>query len=114
MRALTSATCSLICSPTQDRRAGQGRNLVEGPRELLGGFDQRRPRQRPLPRFAPKACGFLDQAGLGPMSCQQFRSALGDFRELDFKRFGNAGMQRASLFAQQCAISRVPHQGMLE
>ena len=24
---------------THDRRAGQGRNLVEGPRELLGGFD---------------------------------------------------------------------------
>ena len=99
---------------THDRRAGQGRYLVERPRELLGRFDQRRLRQRPLSRFAPKACGFLDQAGLGPMACQQLRSALGDIGELDFKRFGNAGMQRASLFAQQCAISGVSHQGMLE
>jgi hypothetical protein len=45
------------------------------------------------------------------MACQQLRSALGDIGELDFKRFGNAGMQSASLFAQQCAISGVSHQG---
>src|SRR5262245_1452689 len=77
---------------TYDRRAGQGRKLVEGPRELLGGFDQRRPRQRPLPRFAPKACGFLDQAGLGPMSCQQLRPALGAFYEFALDGFGDAGM----------------------
>src|SRR6516225_9826553 len=66
---------------TQGGRRDQGRDLVERPPELFRGFDQRRPRQRPLPRFAPKACGFLDQASLSPMSRQQLRLALRGFRE---------------------------------
>jgi hypothetical protein len=77
---------------TQDRRAGQGRDLIEGARELLDGFDQRRPRQRSLSRFAPKVRGFLDHAGLGPVSRQQLRSALGAFREFALNGFGDASM----------------------
>src|SRR5215471_2338653 len=80
----------------QRGRGRQSGDLIEGARELLYCFDQRRLRQRPLPRFAPKVCGFLDQAGLGPMSRQQLRSALSAFRELALDGFGDAGMQCAS------------------
>src|SRR5450631_951190 len=99
---------------TQERRAGQGCKLVKGPPELLSSLDQGRPRQRPLPRFAPKACGFLDQAGLGPMPRQQFRSVLSDFREFALDGFGDAGMEGLSRLAQQRSISSVPHKGVLE
>jgi hypothetical protein len=45
---------------------------------------------------------------------QQLRLALGDLRELALKGFGDTGVKRASRLAQQCAISRVLHQAMLE
>src|SRR5262245_61426389 len=99
---------------THDRRAGQGRNLVKGPRKLLSGFDQCRSRQRPLPGFTPKGCGFLHKAGVGPMSRQQLRLALRGFREFALDGFGDAGMQCASWLAQQRPVSRVLHEGMLE
>jgi hypothetical protein len=37
----------------QRGRGGQGRNLIEGTRELLCRFDERRTLQRPLSGFAP-------------------------------------------------------------
>ena len=70
--------------------------------------------QRPLSRFAPQARSLLDQAGLGAVTRQQLRLVLGDFRELAFEGFGDAGVKRASRLAQQRAIGRVLHQGMLE
>ena len=67
---------------TQRGRGGQGRDLVEGARELLYGFNQRRALQRPLSRFAPQARSLLDQASLGAVTRQQLRLALGNLREL--------------------------------
>ena len=78
------------------------------------GFDQRRALQRPLSRLAPQARGLLDQAGLGAVTRQQFRLVLGNLSELAFKCFGDAGVQRASRLAQQRAVGRVLHQGVLE
>ena len=37
----------------QRGRAGQARNLAEGPRDLLCGFDQRRLGERPLSSRTP-------------------------------------------------------------
>ena len=99
---------------TQRGRGGQGRDLVEGARELLCGFDQRRALQRPLSRFAPQARGLLDQPSLGAVTRQQLRLALGNLGELAFEGFGDAGVKRASRLAQQRAIGRVLHQGVLE
>ena len=99
---------------TQRRRGGQGRDLVEGARELLYGFDQRRALQRPLSRLAPQARRLLDQPGLGAVTRQQLGLVLGNLRELAFKSFGDASMKRASRLAQQRAVSRVLHQGVLE
>jgi hypothetical protein len=45
---------------TQLGTSGQSRDLVEGTRELLGGFNQCRAFQRPQTRLAPKARCFLD------------------------------------------------------
>ena len=45
---------------------------------------------------------------------QQFRLALGHLRELAFEGFGDASVKRASRLAQQRAIGRVLHEGMLE
>ena len=45
---------------TQRGRRGQVRDLAEGARELLYGFNERRARQRPLSRFAPQARSLLD------------------------------------------------------
>jgi hypothetical protein len=38
---------------TQRRRAGQGRDLLEGPGELRRSLGQRRAVERPLTRLAP-------------------------------------------------------------
>ena len=70
--------------------------------------------QRPLSRLAPQARGLLDQPGLGAVTRQQFRLALGDLGELAFEGFGDAGVKRASRLAQQRAIGRVLHQRVLE
>ena len=48
------------------------------------------------------------------MTCQQRRLTLSDFGELAFEGFHNTGMKRASALAQQRAIGRVLHQGVLE
>ena len=69
---------------TPGRRGGQGRDLVQGARELRHSLNQCRGLQRPLSRFAPQARGFFDEGGLGAVTCQQFRLALGDLRELAF------------------------------
>ncbi len=45
---------------------------------------------------------------------QDLGLALGDLGELAFKGFGDTGVKRASRLAQQRAIGRVLHQGMLE
>ena len=99
---------------TQGCRAGQGCHLAEGTSELGRGLDQRRTRQRPLSRFAPQARGLFDQASLGAVTRQQLRLALGNLGELAFEGFGDTGVKCASRLAQQRAIGRVLHQGMLE
>ena len=98
----------------QRRRGRQRRDLIKRARELLYGFNQRRALQRPLSRLAPEARSLLDQPSLGAVTRQQFGLALGDLRELAFKSFGDAGVERASRLAQQRAIGRVLHQRMLE
>ena len=70
---------------TQRGRGGQGRDLVKGARELLGGFDQRRTLQRPLSSFAPQARSLLDQSGLGAVTRKQFGLVLGNLGELAFE-----------------------------
>ena len=98
----------------QRGRAGQGRDLVEGALELFNGLDQRRALHRPLSRLAPQAHRLLDQPGLGAVTRQQLGLALGDLGELAFECFGDASMKRPSRLAQQRAVSRVLHQGVLE
>jgi hypothetical protein len=88
---------------TQRRRAGQGRDLLERPRELGRGFGQRRAVERPLSRLAPQARGLLDQPGLGAVMRQDLRPALGSLGELAFDGFGDPGVKRASRLAQQRA-----------
>jgi hypothetical protein len=45
---------------------------------------------------------------------QDLRSAFGSIGESAFKDFGDTGVKRAPWLAQQRAIGRVLHQGMLE
>ena len=70
---------------TQRGRGWQGRDLVEGARELLYGFDQRRALQRPLSRFAPQARRLLDLPSFGAVTRQQLWLALADVGELAFE-----------------------------
>ena len=93
----------------QRGRGGQRRNLDKGTGELFCSFDQRRALKRPLSGLAPQASGFLDQAGFGAVTCQQFRLAFGDLREPAFKGFRDTGMKRASRLPQQRAIGRILH-----
>src|SRR6266699_4653895 len=99
---------------TQGGRWGQGCDLVERTPELFCGFDQRRALRRPQSGFAPQRRGFLDLPRLGAVTRQQLGLVLGDLRELTFEGFGDSGMKRTSPLAQQCAVSRIPYQGMLE
>src|SRR5271154_2156114 len=48
------------------------------------------------------------------MTRQQLGLALGDLRELGFEGFGDTGVKRAARLAQQRAVGRVLHQGVLE
>ena len=48
------------------------------------------------------------------MTRQQLRLVLGNIGELAFEGFGDAGVKRASRLAQQRAVGRVLHQGVLE
>src|SRR5215469_9188866 len=48
------------------------------------------------------------------MACQQLWLFLGDLRKLALEHVGDAGVQRATWFAQQCAVGRILHQGVLE
>ena len=94
---------------TQRGSGGQGRDLVEGARELLCGFNQRRALQRPLSCLAPEARRLLDQAGLGTVPGQQLRLVRGNLRELTLERLSDAGVERASRPAQQHAVGRILH-----
>ena len=98
----------------QAGRGRQDRDLVERPCELRRRLHQRRALQRPLSCFAPRARSLLDQPSLGAMVRQQFRLDLGDLGELALDAFGDARVKSASRLAQQGAIGRVLHQGMLE
>ena len=48
------------------------------------------------------------------MTREQFRLVLGDFGELAFKSFSNAGVKGTSSVAQKGAVSRILHQSVLE
>jgi hypothetical protein len=65
-------------------RFGQVLELIEGARELLNGFHQGRPLQRPLPCLPPQAHSLLDKSGLGAVARQQLWPVLGDFGEVAF------------------------------
>ena len=80
----------------QRGRGWQGRNLSKRTSKLLGRFNQRRTRQRPLSGFAPQARRLLDQPGLGVVTRQQLGLALGNVGELALECFGNTSVQRAS------------------
>jgi len=99
---------------TQRWRRGQGRDLDNRSRILLGGFDQGRTVQRALSRLAPKVRGLLDQARFGTVSRQQFRLIVSKLGKVAFKFFRYATMEGASRLAQERAIGRVLHQRMLE
>ena len=88
---------------TQRRSGGQGRDLVKRACKLLDGFDQRRARQRPLSGLAPQTRSFLDQASLSAVTRQNLRLVFGDFSEVAFESFGDAGMQaRVAALAAAC------------
>src|SRR6185436_598790 len=48
------------------------------------------------------------------MACQQLRLDFGNLAELFFKRVGDASMKIAARLPQQCAISCVLHECVLE
>src|SRR5262249_56090666 len=48
------------------------------------------------------------------MTRNQLGLVLGDLREVTFEGFGDSSMKRTSRLAQQRAVSRIPHQYMLE
>src|ERR1700730_18362708 len=99
---------------TQRGSGGQGRDLVEGARELPCGFNQRRALQRPLSCLAPQARRLLEQAGLGTVPGQQFRLVRGNLRKLALQHVGDTSVQRPTRLAQQRAIGSVLHKGVLE
>src|SRR3984885_15970021 len=89
---------------TPRRRAGQGRDLLEGPGELGRGFGERRACLRLPTRLSPEGRGLLDQPGLGAVTRQVLRLALDNLGELAFEGFGDAGVKRAARLTQQRAI----------
>jgi hypothetical protein len=58
--------------------------------------------------------GLLELAGLSAVTRQHLRLALGDFRKATLKGFNDRGMKHPPWLAQQCAISCVLNQGVLE
>ena len=99
---------------TQRGGAGQGRDLVEGARELSNRFEQRGGLQRPLSGSAPKARGLFDQPGFGPVTREYLRSVLSNVREVPFESFRDASVQRTSRFAQKGAVGRILNQRVLK
>src|SRR5262249_51270145 len=99
---------------TQGGRRAQSRDLVERTPELFRGFNKRRALRRPQSGLAPHRRGFLDLPRLGAVTRQQLGLGLGDLRELTFEGFGDSDMKRTSRLAQQAAVSRIPHERMLE
>src|ERR1700737_5314158 len=100
-------------SVTHRGSGGQGRDLVEGARELLCGFNQPRALQRPLSCFAPQARRLLDQAGLGTVPGQQLRLVRGNLGKLALQHVGDTSVQRPTRLAQQAALSSVLHKVVL-
>ena len=84
--------------------AGKARNLVEGPRELSYGLDQRRARQGPLSRLAPQARGLLDQPSLGAVTRQQLGLAFGNVSETGSQVFQQC--EHAVRVAARAAVCR--------
>ena len=99
---------------TQRGSAGQGRNLVEGARELLCGFDQRRALQRPLSRFAPPFDGRFGHARLGEVMRQQLRFGRSGAGELVAQGLADAAVQNLAPALEQILISRVLNERVLE
>ena len=75
-------------------RARQGRDLAQRFTELRYSFDQRRARQRPLPRLTPQERGRLDRTGLSKVTGEQFRLVLGNLGECAFEGFGDTGVEQ--------------------
>ena len=94
--------------------AWQRRDLAKRSRELLGGFLQRRARQRPPSGLAPKSRGFLDQARLRCNDAPAVPAGFRRCRRIAFEGLGDAGVKRAPRLAQQRAVGRVLHQSMIE
>ena len=92
---------------TQRGRGRQGRDLVEGPCELLCGFNQRRSLQRPLSRFAPPFDRGLGQARLGEVMRQQLRLGRSGGGELVAQNLANAAVQNLAPALEQ--DSHKPH-----
>src|SRR5215470_1991761 len=113
IKAFTSATCSLIWSP---RSAGVPGSVAICERARMSWTVASTSAERASDRWPalPHKAAAFDQSGLSAVMCQQLRLALGCLGELAFNCFGNACMKRAAGLAQQRAIGRVPHQGMLE
>ena len=109
-----SATCKLDLFATQRGGARQGRNLIEGARELFNGFDQRRALQRPLSRFAPPFDRRFGKASLGEVMRQQLwlgRSGDGD---VVAQHLGDAAVQNLAPALEQILIGRVLYERVLE
>ena len=81
---------------TQPGRGRQGRDLGERTLYLPFGFDQRRARQRPLPRLTQQDRGLFYHPCLGAVTGDEFGMALGDFREMIFKGFSDTGIKSSA------------------
>lgn len=96
------------------RRCWHRRDQVERARKLLRRLLERRARERAPSGRAPQHGGFFDQPRFAAVARQELRPALDHVGELALRRLGDARVQRTSRLAQQRAIGRVLHQGMIE
>jgi hypothetical protein len=77
-------------------------------------LDERHALQCQAARLLPQRDCLLGLLRLRVVVRRQLGLGLDDVRELAFESFGNTSMKRASRLPQQCPISRILHEGVLE
>src|SRR5690242_8496786 len=81
---------------------------------MRGCFGVSRALEGALAGLAPVLDSGLAHSSLGKVMRQNLRVTFGDFSELAFEGLRNAGVKRASGFAQQRAIGGVLYERVLE
>src|SRR6478672_5648528 len=81
---------------------------------MRGCFGVGRALERALARLAPVLDSRLAYSSLGKVTRQNLRLIFRDFSELAFEGLCDASVKSTPGLAQQCAVSRVPHKGVLK